>query len=249
MGLVIILQESRTAMLLNGRLSETAGRGPKPMSLALSLALHAGVAGWMVGERPIVLPKPKSTYDQLIKGREQKLVWYHFKEKLPDVQSARARSDKRPMRAAVRMPRQRIVSAPKNAPKAPQMIWQKAPEINTDMKFDSANLVALSLPKVEAPKAFVPPPHRTPKLYTPQIQTVQPPEVQADSAKAPGTKVELAEVARPLRDFKAPARARSKTELPKIETATAPNLQVGAGPKSVEVADLQSSLPAVSRPL
>jgi len=128
------------------------------------------------------------------------------------------------------------------------MIWQKAPEINTDMKFDSANLVALSLPKVEAPKAFVPPPHRTPKLYTPQIQTVQPPEVQADSAKAPGTKVELAEVARPLRDFKAPARARSKTELPKIETATAPNLQGGAGPKSVEVAKLQS-LPEVSRPL
>jgi TonB family protein len=211
--------------------------------------VHGCVLALLVGQRPIVIPKPKSAYEQLIQGREHKLVWYHFKEKLPEVKPTRAKADSRPMRAEVRTPRQQIVSAPRNAPKAPQMIWQKAPEINTDIKFDSANLVALSLPKVEPPKEFKLPVPQQKKLYAPAIDTVAPPEVRPLANQPPGASkpVELADVARPLRDFKPPVPARRKTELPNVDATAPPDLQTGT-PKPVEIAGIRE-LPSVSRPL
>lgn len=235
-------------MLLNGRVGETKGGGPRPLSLGLSVLAHACVLSLLAGQRPIVIPKQKSAYELMIQGREHKLVWYHFKEKLPEVRPTRTKADNRPMRAEVKIPRQSIVSAPRNAPKAPQMIWQKAPEINTDIKFDSANLVALSLPKVEPPKEFVPPVPQPKKLYTPQIALPTPPEVQPNATKPPGVAVELAEIARPLREFKPPTQARRKTELPKIDSAAPPELQTSGAPKPVAIASV-GTLPEVSRPL
>jgi len=151
------------------------------------------------------------------------------------------------MRAEIKLPNQQIVSSPKNAVKAPQMILQKAPEINTDVKFDAANVVAVSLPKVEPPKQFVPPTQQKARLYTP-IDTVTPPEVQADPSKAPGAAkpVELAEVARPLRDFKAPAGVERKREARKIETAAPPQVDAGGAAKPLEIAGLHE-MPEVSR--
>jgi TonB family protein len=220
------------------------------LSLGLSLLVHGCVVALLAGSRPITIPKPKSAYEQLIAGREHKLVWYHFKEKLPEVKPATAKDDLRPMRAEVKTPRQQIVSSPKNAPKAPQMIWQKAPEINTDIKFDSANLVAVSLPRIEPPKEFVPPVPQPKKLYTPQIDTVTPPEVQADPSKLPGVvkPVELAETARPLRDFKPPTPVRRKVDLPKVDASAPPELQTGGVPKPVAIAGLRE-MPDVARPL
>jgi TonB family protein len=235
-------------MLLNGRVAETNGSGPRPISLGLSVLVHACVLSLLAGERPIVIPKPKSAYELLIQNREHKLVWYHFKEKLPEVRPVKSKADNRPMRALVKLPRMQIVSAPKNAPKAPQMIWQKAPEINTDIKFDSANLVAVSLPKVEPPKEFVPPVPQPKKLYTPQIELPTPPQLQPNATKPPGAGVELAAVARPLRDFKPPVPSTRKTELPKVDAAAPPDLQTGGAPKPVAIAGV-GALPEVSRPL
>jgi TonB family protein len=236
-------------MLLEGKIGENSVGGPKPLSLALSVLVHACVLSLLAGSRPIHLPKPKSAYEQLIAGREHKLIWYHFKEKLPEVKPTRTKSDDRPMRAEVRN-RQQIVSAPRKAPKAPQMIWQPAPEIKTDIKFDSANLVAVNLPKVEPPKQFVPPVPQPKKLYTPQIETPAPPELQTDPAKALGIvkPVELAEVARPLRDFKPPVPAKRPKELPKIDAAAPPELATGWG-TPLEIAGLHAatSLPRPNR--
>jgi len=235
-------------MLLSGQLGDTRVNGPRPLSLGLSLLGHGFLVAWLGGAGPLVLPKSKSAYEMKIEGREHKLVWYHFKEKLPEVRPTHTKSDKRPLRAETKTLRQQIVSAPKNAPKAPQMIWQKAPEINTEIKIDSANLVAVSLPKIDPPKEFVPPVPQPKKLYTPQIETVKPPEI-AD-AKPPGVTqpVELAEVARPVRDFKPPVPARRKIALPNVDTAAPPDLQTGGLPKPVEIAGLRD-LPTASRPL
>jgi TonB family protein len=236
-------------MLLNGIVGETTLNRPRPLSLGLSVLAHGCVLALIAGPRPPVIPRPKSAYQMMIEGREHKLVWYHFKEKLPEVKPTRAKADSRPLRAEVVTPRQQIVSSPKNAPKAPQMIWQQAPEIKTDIKFDSANLVAVSLPKVEPPKEFVPPVPQPRKLFTPHVDLPSPPELKADS-KLPGASkpVELAEVARPWRDFKPPVPARAKTELPKVDAAAPPELKTGGLPKPVEIAGVRE-LPSVSRPL
>jgi TonB family protein len=242
--LVIILQGSRITMLLSGTVRETTLGGPRPLSLGLSVLVHGCVLSLLAGQRPIVIPKSKSAYELMVQGREHKLVWYHFKEKLPEVRPTKSKADNRPLRAEVRTPRQSIVSAPKNAPKAPQMIWQKAPEIKTDIKLDSPNLVAVSLPKVEPPKEFVPPVPQQKKLYTPQIDLPTPPEVQANATRPP---VESA-LARPVRDFKPPTPSRRKTDLPKIDAAAPPELQTGGAPKPVQLAGV-GALPEVSRPL
>jgi TonB family protein len=231
-------------MLLEGRDGLSTTTGPRPISLGLSVLAHACVIV-LIGSPRAQLPKSKSAYDQLIKGREHKLVWYHFKEKLPEVRPTVAKPDHRPLRATVRIPNQQIVSSPKHAPKASQMIWQKAPEINTDIKFDSANVVAVRLEKVDPPKQFVPPVPQTKRLYDPQIETTTPPEVQANAAKAP-VSTELAKVDRPLRDFKAPNASPRKRDLPQIDVATAPDLRGNAG-TPVEIAS--RGLPDVARPL
>lgn len=232
--------------LLDGRVAGTKGNGPGPLSLGLSVLAHACVLSWMAGARPIHLPKPPTAYDLAIKGREQKLVWYHFEKKLPEVKPMRAKADHLPMRAEFKLPSQSIVSSPRNAPKLPQTIWQKAPEINTDIKFDSANLVAISLPKVEPPKEFVPPVPQPKKLYSPQIETPVPPELQAD-ARQPSV-LKDAQLARPTRDFQAPSATQRKTALPAIAEATPPDLAVGGTPKPVTIAGIQQ-LPEASRPL
>jgi TonB family protein len=236
-------------MLLEGRVGENNVGGPKPLSLGLSVLVHACVLALLAGSRPIHLPKPKSAYEQLIQGHEQKLVWYHLK-KLPEVKSTRARKDDRPLRAESKN-RQQIVSAPRKAPKAPQMIWQPAPEINTDIKFDSANVVAVSLPKVEPPKQFVPPVPALRKKELPGIDSAAPPDLQAGPAKP----VEIAglrstELSRPRRGFERPV-VRPKAGPPKIsDIEPAPSLaDGGAGAKGPAFGQLvETELPKVYRP-
>jgi len=234
-------------MFLTGYTEQPRATGPRPISLGLSIFIHFCAIVLAVGPQAPSLPKPKSAYEQLIAGRERKIIWYHFKEKLPEVRPTTAKADRRPMRAEIKLPNQQIVSSPKNAIKAPQMILQKAPEINTNIKFDAANLVAVSLPAVEPPKQFVPPTPHKPKLYSPQIDTLTPPDLQADATKTPGAvkPVELAEVSRPYRDFKAPAGSSRKREAPKIGTAAPPD--INAGVKPLEIAGLHE-MPQVERP-
>ena len=233
-------------MLLDGNVRESTLTGPRPTSLGLSLLVHACAISVLMGARPIHLPKPASMYDLTIKGREQKLVWYHFKEKLPEVKPTNSKADHRALRAEVKIANQSIVSSPKNAPKAPQMIWQKAPEINTDIKFDMPNMVALSLPKPDPPKQFQPPAPQPKKLYTPQIQTPTPPELQANAAETPDIADPLKQT-RAVRDFKPPAQ-KQRPERPKIDVAAPPELQPGGAPKAIELAGL-NGLPTPARPL
>lgn len=222
--------------LLNGRIAETGGLGPRPLPIGFSFLIHACLLSLLAGQRPLRMPQLQSAYQQTIAGREHKLVWYHFKEKLPEIRPTRSKADNRALRAEVKLRNQSIVSAPKQAPKAPQMIWQKAPEIHTDIQFDSANLVAMSLPKIEPPKQFVPPVPQQKKLYSPQIEAPAPPQIDPIAAKSP--EVKTAEVSRPLRDFRPPAAARRKAALPKIEEAAPPELKT-VSPKQVDLANIR----------
>src|ERR1035441_8862202 len=106
-------------MLLNERVGERNGHGPRPLPMGLSVLAHACVLSFIAGTHPVQLPKSKSLYDLTIKGNEHKLVWYHFKEKLPDVKPALSQTDSQSMRATVTTPKMQIVSTPKNPTKAP----------------------------------------------------------------------------------------------------------------------------------
>src|ERR1039458_10341181 len=62
---------------------------PRPAPFAVSLLTHGLILAW-VASGP-VREEPKSLYAQAIDPHASKLVWYNFREKLPDVSPAAAR--------------------------------------------------------------------------------------------------------------------------------------------------------------
>lgn len=240
-------------MLTDGKIGESNIGGPRPLSIGISILVHACVLSVLAGSRPLVMPRPRSAYDQLIRNHEHQLIWYHFKDKLPQVRPTRAKSDDRPLRAEVRN-RQQIVSAPRNAPKAPQMIWQQAPEINTQIKLDSPNLVAVSLPKIAPPKEFVPPVPQPKKPATPKVDLPPPPDLKTGGAPKPVEIAglhELPAVSRPLRDFQPPPPPKPKAGPPQVSYVDpSPALVAAAAvPKSAVLGQVaETTLAKVYRP-
>ena len=56
---------------------------PKPAAFAVSLLSHGLILAW-VASGP-VYEQPKSLYAQAIAPHASKLIWYDFRDKLPDV--------------------------------------------------------------------------------------------------------------------------------------------------------------------
>ncbi len=143
-----------------GRLDRPVNIKPRPAPIAVSLLMHAVLLAFVAVSPAVDLPQNPSAYAQLIEGREHKLVWYKFKDKLPDVSPAR-QADRRPPRAEIKIAKQSIVSSPKDAPKSTQMVWQPTPEIRLPKEVQSPNILALQLPKLARPatkpREFVPP--------------------------------------------------------------------------------------------
>ncbi|MGD0360373.1 MAG: hypothetical protein ABSC93_05860 [Bryobacteraceae bacterium] len=72
---------------------------PRLAPFAVSLFAHGLILAW-VASGP-VYEKPKSLYEIAIAPQSHKLVWYDFREKLPDVSPTAARRLARPPRADV----------------------------------------------------------------------------------------------------------------------------------------------------
>ncbi len=143
----------------NPWLAGTVDLKPRSGPIVVSLLAHGILVAMLMLGPAVRLPHNPSAYDQLIATHEHQLVWYKFKDKLPDV-SPDSSADPRPPRVEVKM-RQSIVSSPKDAPKATQMVWQPLPEIKLPKEVASANILAVKLPPI-APvpvkrKEFQPP--------------------------------------------------------------------------------------------
>ncbi len=144
----------------------------RPVPYFASLCVHGVLVMLLMLVSKGLPKKTPSAYDQLIKGQEAKLVFYKFKNKLPDVQPVRT-ADARPPKAEIQIAKQQIVSSPKNAVKATQMIWQPVPDL-LPKDVPSPNLLAIKAPPVAAPerKKFVPPAEvakQAPVLAQPKI--------------------------------------------------------------------------------
>ncbi|HTQ56860.1 MAG TPA: TonB family protein [Bryobacteraceae bacterium] len=178
----------------------------RPAPFAFSLLIHGSILGW-VASGP-VYEKPKSLYTLEIKPHISKVIWYDFRQKLPDVspEPKPAPAPVKPPRAETKIASQEIVAGPPKAPHAPQLIWQPAPKVALSKELKSPNLLSIHVPRPEAPpkpKLFVPPPEAAKAApEAPKIDA--PPLIRASedlSARAPATK--LARV--PPRNFVAPA--------------------------------------------
>ena len=190
----------------------------KPKALAISLGLHVTTFFALMYAPPISLPslpeKSPSEYQQAFAGKEDKIVWYKFKE-LPDVRPPDSAKARRPLRAEVQQ-KQSVISSPKNAPKRLQVVVTPAPAIDLP-PLDLPNLIAVKLP----PKQFTTPPDlvrpEALKIELPDAPQMETPQLEA--AKLPSERLP-AKVYIPPPPTKPvlTAKLEAPTEIPKLET-------------------------------
>src|ERR1700690_3972251 len=106
----------------------------RPASFKVSLLTHGLILAW-VASGP-VREKPQPLYAQAIAPHASKLVWYDFREKLPNVSPTAARRPAKPLRGKVKLATQEIVAGSAKARRARQFVWQPAPklELHTDLR-------------------------------------------------------------------------------------------------------------------
>ncbi len=213
-------------MLLTDTAPPRIKRGPRTVPIIGSIAAHGIFFIWLFAAP---LPKGRSAYDQMIKPRENHLVWYNFKRKLPDVSPLARAAENRPLRAE-NLEKQSIVSSPANAPKAPRMIFHPVPELKPVPVTPLPNMIALAAPPPPR-KEFVAPAPSTPKASTAKITETAPvPELKA-KVEAP----ELPKLPNAARPFTPPPEHEAKLTM-KVRTADAPELAPGATALSASAA-------------
>ncbi len=181
---------------------------PRPAPFAFSLLTHGLILAW-VASGP-VREKPQSLYAQVIAPHASKLVWYNFREKLPEVTPPAAHKPDQPPRAEVKIASQEIVAGSPKAPRAQQFIWQPAPKLELKRDLQSPNVLAVAAPHTAPPKPklFVPP-LEAPKPAAPAPALAAPPEIRtARNLSAPGNLLGVQPAKAPPRKFVAPRAGR-----------------------------------------
>ncbi|MGA2130835.1 MAG: TonB family protein [Bryobacteraceae bacterium] len=167
----------------------------RPAPFAFSLLIHGSILAW-VASGP-VYEKSKSLYAQAIQPHASKLIWYDFRQKLPDVSPAPIPAPAKAPRAETKIAAQEIVAGAEKAPRAQQFVWQPAPKVALSKDLQSPNVLALHVPRPEPPpkpKLFVPPPE-APQAPQPAPKVDAPPEIHAaDRLPAQAPAVKLARV-------------------------------------------------------
>jgi TonB family protein len=239
-------------MLLDAQHSTRRRTGPSPSSLVGSVGLHVVLIGWMffgpsLGGRP---PQPaKNIYQQLIEPNEKKLVWYSFRDKLPQVSPLERHGISRPPRTERTTEKQTIVANPRRADKSKQMVYLPAPPREVDHEVPAPNLFAFAVPKLQPPapkpeaKLFAPPPEVLKEILPPEPLPAAP-DVQAAAAKVDVPQADA--LPRPAaRPFVPPAEARRAPE-PDPAVPDAP--QVAANSAKPNLPTRQFVLPPEPKP-
>lgn len=171
-------------MLGDARGAPLTRSGPRPVPVIVSLALHGALLALVAFTPPPgASGKPQSLYEQVIKTHEHELVWYSFRQKLPEVSPAENQTA--PPGEEAKLQDQTIVSNPRNGEKGAQLIWRPAPVIKPQPEVASPNILALRLPLILPPppgpprKLFTPPGPRPLNPPAPAPELPEPPKIQA----------------------------------------------------------------------
>jgi TonB family protein len=175
------------------------GDRKRPGPLAVSVLLHGGAFFALMNAPEIKLPEQTSAYKLAIEGKESKLVWYKFNQKLPAVKPPEAKAERKPLRASAIAPQQ-IVASRKDAVKRSRMVWTPAPELNETKPIELPNILAIRLP--EMTRAFVAPPD----IQQPQTAKVEVPADVPQFQTKPIDPIKLADAPRISKPFVAPPR-------------------------------------------
>src|SRR6185436_10958614 len=218
--------------------------GPRRLPIAFSLLVHAGLLSLVaLGPAPPRTVRPRSLYEEVIKPRQNDLVWYSFRQKLPEVSPTEIQKTERPG-AEQNLSEQTIVSKPKIAERGSQMVWRPLPQLKPQQELESPNILAFRMPLIAPPpppKAFIPPLATPVKLSDPAPALPEPPKVQArvDLNANPAL---AADVAAALEN-RPKARTFVPPAPPPVRRAAAPGLPEAPGLASTLRSDRIPQLP------
>jgi TonB family protein len=203
---------------------------PRPAPFAASLLTHGLVLAWLSAGP--VREEPKSLYAQSIAPHASKLVWYNFREKLPEVSPIAAPRKAQPPRADVKLA-QEILAASAKARRARQFVWQPAPKLELRTDLQSPNVLAIHAVRPAPPpkpKLFVPPPAvTTPTGEAPMLAA--PPDIRtARNVKGAETLPGIRPAKAPPRTFVAP-QAEHAVNQPAPVLPDAPAVVAAANPR------------------
>jgi hypothetical protein len=142
-----------------------AGSVARIRPMAFSLIGHAVVLMVaFLNQAPIPSEQRQTLYDEVIRPRQHDLVWYSFGRKLPPV-SPTERQDRQSSGAEFSASLQTIVSSPRSGEPGAQMVRRPLPQVSSQPRIASPNILAFRIPLIPppvipppAPKPFVPPP-------------------------------------------------------------------------------------------
>jgi TonB family protein len=204
--------------------------GIRPAPIVVSLLVHAGVLGWVAFGPPAAAEKRESAYQREIAPHEQKLVWYRFNNKLPEVspakpvqKQARKLTKPSPVRAAVKHPKQTIVAKSEQPDPAKQLILAPGPVLKIPVDLAAPNLMAFKMPELPSPpakpKPFTAPPETPLPAETPKLESG--PEIAAQ-LPAPAAEIPAARPAKPEpKKFTPPPQVVKRVETPQLQPGEA----------------------------
>jgi TonB family protein len=200
------------------------GRLASSVPFGVSAFMHGLLLSFLVMAR-VPPPAPAgSVNDQEIRPRAQHLVWYHFREKIPDVSPGKPQKDKRPLRARVKF-QQNLVAGEKDLAGPPQLIRMPGPQIDLPTMLPLPNVLAVApsrpLRPFQAPPALkTKPPDPAPELPdAPRLAAALPLKPLPFDAALPRPRA---------RAFTPPPTAKAPAPVPPPELPAAPELSAAA---------------------
>ena len=169
----------------------------RPFSFIYSVCVHCAVIAFLIFVSSLPSPSARPVYDELVRSKEHKIIFYDLRKALPDVAPVDKLGHSATPRGMELSKHAIIASSPKPISRT-QSIFIPAPKIVLPHDMSVPDLIArsaTSLPRLPPPpkpapippKAFVPPPiNRQPKLPV-QLPTVDAlaPSFNSPAAPAP----------------------------------------------------------------
>ncbi len=143
----------------------------RPVSFMASISLHGAVILGL-GLIPSYQDEPSASkrpiYDELIRPSERRIVWYNYRQPLPDVTAAK-RVGTFPKPRGLEPSKQAIIATSPHAKSSKQIIWRPVPKIEIKQDLPAPNVVLRSATSIPLP---APPPREYRKFVQPNVEGV-----------------------------------------------------------------------------
>jgi len=218
----------------------------RPLSFGVSAVLHATILLYCATSASHTPARAESRRSIFTPEEKKRIVWYSFKQRLPEVSPGDATERKPPAKGNAL---QAISAKPKNPDNSKQFVWVPEPRLKLPHDLSAPNVIAVKAPELPAPQRPMPKQFRLPESRLKQV--AQPAALDPEPSIVISRPVPLPQItpkALPKpepRKFVAPPGHHPAVDRRLPELPSAPSIQAGGKlpDKSIGVIGAQPALP------